>query len=650
MTLRASKPIWVSDMLELFGISPSPALFGQMLLGLINGSFYAMLSLGLAIIFGLLNVVNFAHGAQYMMGAFTAWMLLQWLGIGYGVSLVLAPIIVGLSGVVLERLFVRRLYHLDHVYGLLLTFGITLIIEGLYRKAFGSAGLPYANPMPGGFRTELGYFPYYRLWVLFASLSVCLATWLLIEKTRLGAYLRAAIERPDLVRSFGINVPRMVTLVYGFGVGIAGLAGVFAAPIYNVSPTMGSNLIVIIFAVVVIGGMGSIKGAIIAGYMLGLAEGLMRYYYPPLSDTVVFIIMAAVLLIKPAGLFGKGIISQHSSAVSESRVISEPKLRGLLAWGLLAVLIAALALAPFVMYPAFLMKVLCFAVAASAVNLLLGYMGVLSFGHAMFFGLSAYVAGHFAKEWGLAPQWAILGATLVSVVLGAVVGFVAIRLQGIYFAMSTLALAQMVYFFCLQAPFTHGEDGIQNIPRGVAFGVWDLKSDISAYFFVLLVCGIAILMMARLVHSPYGRIIAAVRDSEPRAISLGYNANRYKLAVFTFSAGVTGLAGATKAIAVQIATLTDVSWHMSGELLLMVLVGGLGTIVGPLLGALALISMGTYMSGLQDWVTVAQGAVFFVVVLAFRGGIVGSFDGLLRKRERKQASEPEQPAVQPASR
>jgi len=298
---------------------------------------------------------------------------------------------------------------------------------------------------------------------------------------------------------------------------------------------------------------------------------------------------------------------------------------------------AALVAAPFVMYPVFLIKVLCFAVAASAVNLLLGYMGVLSFGHAMFFGFSAYVAGHLAKVWGLSPELAILGATLASVALGGVVGLIAIRLQGIYFAMSTLALAQMVYFFCLQVPFTHGEDGIQNIPRGVAFGVWDLKSDLSAYFFVLLICGAAILAIARLVHSPYGRIVAAVRDSEPRAISLGYNANRYKLAVFVFSAGITGLAGATKAIAVQIATLTDVGWQMSGEFLLMTLVGGLGSIMGPILGALALISMETYMSELQDWVTVAQGAVFFIVVLAFREGIVGSLSGLWRKRMTSRA-------------
>lgn len=247
---------------------------------------------------------------------------------------------------------------------------------------------------------------------------------------------------------------------------------------------MGSNLIVVIFAVVVIGGMGSIKGAIITGYVLGVAEGLVRYSYPPLSDTVVLIIMTVVLVAKPAGLFGKGVIAQHAAAAVDSRTDVGRMLRGRSAWVLLAASVAALAIAPHVMYPVFLIKVLCFAVAASAVNLLLGCMGVLSFGHAMFFGFLAFAAAHMAKTWDFAPEWAIAGATLASVVLGALVGVIAIRLQGIYFAMSTLALAQMVYFFCLQAPFTNGEDGIQDVPRGVAFGLWDLKSDISTYYFV----------------------------------------------------------------------------------------------------------------------------------------------------------------------
>ncbi len=290
-------------MFELLGIPPQ-ALFGQLLLGLINGAFYAMLSLGLAVIFGLLNVINFTHGAQYMMGAFVAWMLLNWIGVPYWGALLLAPIIVGAFGILLERLFLRRLYHLDHLYGLLLTFGLALIVEGVFRKQFGSSGLPYENPIPGGQRLSFMFLPNYRAWVVVASLAVCLGTWYMIERTKLGSYLRAATERPDLVQAFGINVPRMITLTYGFGVGLAAMAGVLAAPIYSVNPLMGSNLIIVVFAVVVIGGMGSIMGAIVTGFGLGIVEGLTKVFYPEASSTVIFIIMAIVLMIKPAGLFG----------------------------------------------------------------------------------------------------------------------------------------------------------------------------------------------------------------------------------------------------------------------------------------------------------------------------------------------------------
>jgi len=291
-------------MIEIFGI-PSQALFAQLLLGLINGAFYAMLSLGLAVIFGMLNVINFTHGAQYMMGAFVAWMALNWFGIGYWWSLLLTPIVVGAFGILLERVFLRHLYHLDHLYGMLLTFGLVLIIEGLFRFKFGSSGLPYNNPIPGGTNLGFMFLPFYRGWVVVASLVICLATWFVIEKTKLGAYLRAATENPTLVRAFGINVPRMIMLTYGFGVGLAGLAGALAAPIQNVSPLMGSSLIIVVFAVVVIGGMGSIMGSIVTGFGLGLIEGLTKVFYPQASNTVIFIIMAIVLLIRPAGLFGQ---------------------------------------------------------------------------------------------------------------------------------------------------------------------------------------------------------------------------------------------------------------------------------------------------------------------------------------------------------
>ena len=293
-------------MFEIFGI-PSQALFGQLLIGLINGSFYALLSLGLAVIFGMLNIINFSHGAQYMMGAFAAYLILQYSGLGYWPALIIAPILVGITGVIVERLFLQWLYKLDHLYGLLLTFGLALIFEGVARNYFGSAGLPYTVPesLQGGRNLGFMFLPNYRAWVIVASLTVCIATWFVIERTRLGAYLRAATENPTLVRAFGINVPRMITLTYGFGVALAAFAGVMAAPIYNVSPQMGSELIIVVFAVVVIGGMGSILGAIVTGFGLGVIEGLTKVFFPEASNTVVFVIMAIVLLVRPAGLFGR---------------------------------------------------------------------------------------------------------------------------------------------------------------------------------------------------------------------------------------------------------------------------------------------------------------------------------------------------------
>jgi branched-chain amino acid transport system permease protein len=292
--------------MEIFGM-PLQALMSQLLLGLVNGSFYAMLSLGLAVIFGLLNVINFAHGALYMLGAMLAWMGMNYFGLSYWVMLAAAPLCAGVFGVLVEKTMLRWMYKLDHLYGLLLTFGITLMLEGLFRSAFGVSGQRYAVPEALEGATDLGFMmlPNYRAWVVLASLAVCAGTWFMIEKTRLGAYLRAGTENPKMVEAFGVNVPLMVTLTYAFGVALAGFAGVLAAPVIQVSPLMGSNLIITVFAVVVIGGMGSIMGSILTGLALGVVEGLTRVFYPELSATVVFIIMAIVLMLRPAGLFGK---------------------------------------------------------------------------------------------------------------------------------------------------------------------------------------------------------------------------------------------------------------------------------------------------------------------------------------------------------
>jgi branched-chain amino acid transport system permease protein len=293
-------------MFAILGISPQQ-LFQQLLVGLINGSFYALLSLGLAVIFGMLNIVNFAHGALYMVGAFGAYFLLNLLGLNYWFALILSPLIVGAFGALIERVLLRRLAGLDPLYSLLLTFGLALVIQGVFQNFFGASGLPYAAPklLSGGFNLGFMFLPIYRAWVIAFSAAVCFLTWFLIEKTRLGAYLRAATENPTLVRAFGINVPRMITLTYAFGIGLAALAGVLAAPIYQVRPAMGADIISVVFAVVVIGGMGSILGSIVTGFALGVIEGLTKVFYPEASNTVVFVIMAIVLLIKPAGLFGR---------------------------------------------------------------------------------------------------------------------------------------------------------------------------------------------------------------------------------------------------------------------------------------------------------------------------------------------------------
>jgi len=290
----------------IFGI-PLQAFMGQLLVGLINGSLYAMLSLGLAIIFGMLRIIRCAHGAQYMLGAFVGYLLLTHFGIGYGPALILAPLVVGITGMISERLALSRLYDLDHLYGLLFTFGLALVIEGTFRYYYGVSGQAYTPPpaLTGAVNLGFMFLPVYRGWAVIASLVICLGTWLLIEKTKLGSYLRAATENPTLVQAFGVNVPLLLTLTYGIGAGLAGLAGIMAAPVYQVSPLMGSNLIIIVFAVVVVGGMGSILGAIVTGYLLGLAEGLTKVFYPEASNIVIFVIMAIVLLVRPAGLFGK---------------------------------------------------------------------------------------------------------------------------------------------------------------------------------------------------------------------------------------------------------------------------------------------------------------------------------------------------------
>jgi branched-chain amino acid transport system permease protein len=623
--------------MDLFEI-PLPVWFGQLLLGLINGAFYAMLSLGLALIFGLLKIGNFTHGALYMMGAFGAWWLLTLFGIGYWPALFLSPLFVGCFGILLEFFLLRRIYPLPHVYGLLMTFGLTLVIEGLFRQAYGTAGLSYPVPdaLLGGWNLGFMFLPMYRGWVIVASIILCFGTWWLIERTRLGSYIRASTENPLLTRALGTNVPRLITLTFGLGVALSAIAGVMAAPIFQVNPLMGSNLVIIGFAVIVIGGIGSTLGAIVAGFGVGVVEGFAKVIYPHGSTTIIFILMAFVLLVRPAGLFGKVGGGPVIESAPDIPISAHPNRT--VEYGVLLCLLFLACLAPFVIYPVFLMKALCFALFASAFNLLIGYVGLLSFGHAAFFGAAAYGTAIAAKFWGLTPELAVLCGMLLSGVLGLAFGAIAIRRQGVYFAMITLALSQVVYFYAMQTPIAAGEDGIQEVPRGYLFGLFDLNQQLNLYFFTLGVFVLGFLIIRRTINSPFGQILKAIRENEVRAISLGYDTTRFKLIAFTLSAALAGLAGGTKTIVFQVASPSDIHWLVSGFVILMTLMGGLGTVLGPAVGALILTCMDYFIAPFGSWILVIEGLAFIVFVLVIRRGIVGELTNLYHRYASRSSS------------
>jgi branched-chain amino acid transport system permease protein len=642
-------------MTDLIGIPPA-LLFGQLLVGLINGSFYAMMSLGVAIIFGMLRIGNFVHGAQYMLGAFVAWYLLNlpelFPGLGlpaisYWWALLIAPIVVGIIGALTERVFIRRVYDLDHAYGLLLTVGLSMAIEGMFNVYYGAAGQQYGVPeeLKGGINLGFMFLPIYRAWVIVFALVVCFGTWYLIERTKLGAYLRAATENPDLVRAFGINVPRMLMLTYAFGVGLAGLAGVMAAPIYQVGPQMGQSIIITIFAVVVIGGMGSIFGAIFTGLLMGLIEGLTKVFWPEASTTVIFVIMAVVLVFRPAGLFGRQTTAHSVADLSSGRAGSILE-NGRLWFGILAVVGIVF---PMIVYPILGMKILCLSIFALAYNIIFGYGGLLAFGHAAFYGSSAYVAAFTASAWGLPTEICILLGVVTATIVGALFGWLAIRRSGLYFAMITLALAQIVYFYAVQSSWTHGEDGIQSVPRGYLFGVIDLSDHMNMYYVVLVVFLAAFAFVYRLVHSPFGQSLKSIRENEPRAISLGYSTSNFKLIAFTLSAMLAGVAGAMKAIVFQIASLADVHFWASTDVLLMNLIGGVGTLLGPIVGAAVLVTLQTKLATFGSWVVVIQGVIFVLFVLFLRKGIIGSLEEFLGDRAARSAQRKDNAAPAPSS-
>lgn len=597
-------------------------LIGQALIGIINGSLYALLSLGLAVIFGMLRVINFTHGAQYMAGAMLAWLLLRHLGLGYWPALIVSPLIVAAVGVLIERLMLKRLYHLDQLYGLLLTFGLALIVEGYFSHQYGTSGQPYPVPasLSGGFDLDFMFLPYYRIWVVVTSVVVCAGIWWIIERTKYGTYLRAATDNPVLVQALGVNVPLTMTVTYALGAGLAAFAGVLAAPILQVSPIMGQNILIVVFAVIVIGGMGSILGSIVTGLMLGLVEAMTKVVYPQASGTIVFVLMAFVLLVRPAGLFGRDLGSYQPTHVFLPPKINMAK-AGIVAFPIIAVL--AVLLLPHFVYPVLLVQILCFALLAAAYNLVIANAGLVSFGHAAFFGSSAYFTAYAMKAWGTSTELGLLVGVAVTSLLGLIFGALAARRQGIYFAMITLALAQLCYFIFLQSSFTGGEDGIQGIPRGNLFGLISLDDDLRIYYFVAALCVLGFYVVYRVQHSPFGNLLRAIRDNESRMISLGYDTTHYKLAVFIISAALSGLAGGLKVLTFQVATLTDVNYYVSAEVILMVLLGGVGTFAGPIVGAAVVVAAGNYLATSSLPVSIMLGVIFVVCTLCFKRGLVG---------------------------
>jgi len=619
-------------------------ILGYLTIGLVNGSFYALLSLGLALIFGLLNILNMTHGVLYMMGAFAAWAGSRYLGLGYFAGLVFAPVCVAAFGVILERSLLRRTYGLDPLYGFMLTFGAAMVVQGGLQAHFGSTGLPYAAPdwLSGGLDLGFLYFPAYRLWVVAVALVICMIVWVAIAHTRLGSVLRASSENAATAEALGVGVPRVFAATFALGAALAGLAGALAAPIYQVSPLMGSDILLVVFAIIVIGGMGSIGGTIVSSYVLALIESLTQALVPQAASFIVFAFMCVVLLLRPQGLFGISVIRSHEFLAARlpwiepaDKETAPKRLTGLVPT---LAAVAALSALPMLLYPVYLMKIFCFTIFAASFNFLLGFAGIMSFGQAALFGTAAYLTAHAAREWALPPEAAIGVGIAAALALGLVMGIFAIRRRGIYQAMITLAIAQMVYFVYVQASFTHGEDGIQSVPRGMLLGLIDLRNDTNVYWLSAAAMLGVLFGLRRLINSPFGMMLIAIRDNERRALSLGHNVDAYKLAAFGIAAFCAGVAGSMSAIVFQLATLSGVHWHLSGEAVLMALIGGIGTFGGPLVGAAVLVTMQHFLSPFGAWIVAIQGAVFVLCVLLFRDGLLPHALALAANLRRQDAT------------
>jgi branched-chain amino acid transport system permease protein len=576
------------------------------------------------------------HGAMYMLGAFVAFIAGSYFGISLLVALILAWLLVGGLGIVLERLLLSRLYRLDPAYNLLLTFGLTLIIEDLMRSFFSTTGAQFLVPklLSGAVNLGFTFYPKYRLFVLAVSVLLCLLAWFVLERTRFGALVRAATERPDLLKCFGGNVPLLISGTFFCAAGLAGVAGALAAPIRSISPFMGQEMIALTFAVVVAGGMGSIAGSVLTGFMVGVLSSLSAIWYSAASTAIIYIVMLVVLVVRPGGIF-RGIDISHFPL--HYTPMTERARRVFLGPGLACVMLAVAALLPWLIYPVVATDIILWGVCALGFDLLFAFAGLLSFGQAAYWGTAAYITGVLVSKFGL-PGWAgfVMGAA-ASTVLGLGFGFIIAQKKGIYFSMITFAFAEIVYFVVNQFPrYTGGEDGLHDILRGQIFGL-SLANDRVFYYVALIFVVLMVLFVLRILRSPFGISLVGARENERRMLSVGYNIYLIRVQAYALSAFIISVAGALYALNHQFVSLEAVYWRASGEPIMMTLLGGAGTIFGPFLGAGIVLLIRNVLSTITDSGSLVLGSLFVVIVLVFRRGILGELVHRIVHRDEKTA-------------
>jgi branched-chain amino acid transport system permease protein len=590
--------------------------------GLVTGGFLALMSLGMSIIFGMMRVVNFMHGSMFMLGAVIVFVFGSYFGLSLWIGFLVASILVGILGVVLERTLIRRLYGLDLAYILILTFGLSLIIEDVVRMFFGVTSAPFLVPnlLKGAIDLGFAFYPKYRLFTVVVSVLLCLGTWYALERTRLGALIRAASERPNLLKCFGGNVPLLISGTFFFASGLAGLAGALAAPIRNVSPFMGEEMINFVFAVVVAGGMGSIAGSVVMGFGSGLVSAMAAIFYAPAATAVIYILMLVVLVVRPGGIF-RGIdishFSLHYTPMTErARRLFLSRPAGLAA-------LAAGMVLPWLVYPVLATDILLWGLFAVGFDLLFAVGGLLSFGQAAYWGTSAYVTGILMVWAGVPMALAAVLGVLASTAMGTLFGFIVARKKGIYFSMITFAFASVVYFVVNQFPgLTGGEDGLHGVTRTTLLGL-DLKNDRVFYYACLALVGLTVAFVLRLLQSPYGLSLLGARENERRMMSIGYDVFGLRVKAYALSSFVCSIAGTLYALNHQFVTLEMVAWRASGEPVMMTLLGGAGTIFGPFVGGGIVLLMRNTLSSITDNGSLFLGLLFVAIVMLFRRGILG---------------------------